>query len=537
MTAGSPGAVEAAAYDMKRAGVGLGEVAQAIRDHGHRVTSDWDGSASVAASLAITHLSNRTWVGSDVAAAMVPVLLDYAGELRLAQDDYAMGAAAAATGTQSKAAADAAVAAAGAAGVVDHLNEAASAAAGAQISAGHADMLAPVKREERANELAADQVVELTGRLSDMTAEVLSPPQHMPLYGSGDGPDFGAEPMSVGAVLSRAASQPSSTSSLWKGRDLSDDAWEYVKGGARGYGNAAKDSWSSIKEVATQSPLTTGKEMAAGVATTYADGGVNGLFQTYINPVDDLQQGARDAAYAYVVDRDPGAAGELAAEGTIPITEIGVGVATAGTGFAASKLLQALRLRRARTAEGTEPSEGPSEAPAPTPSPDAAPTPDPTATPPASPSTSPTPLPDVPRPPVSDDVMSHALDGEFNKKNQPVGWHHRPDGIDPAGRRRPEGAAPVIDPATGAYSVGPVEMQAPDGTWKTKHVSTFFPDDWTRTEIEVAIKDAWADSSGTRLANGRWFGTSNGLQITGFYDTSTGRMRTAFPFIRLEDSP
>lgn len=290
MIAGSPGAVEATAYDMKRAGVGLGEVAQAIRDHGHRVTSDWDGSASVAASLAITHLSNRTWVGSDVAAAMVPVLLDYAGELRLAQDDYAMGAAAAATGTQSKAAADAAVAAAGAAGVVDHLNEAASAAAGAQISAGHADMLAAVKREERANELAADQVVELTGRLSDMTAEVLSPPQHMPLYGSGDGPDFGAEPMSVGAVLSRAASQPSSTSSLWAGRDLSDDAWEYVKGGVRGYGNAAKDSWSSIKEVATQSPLTTGKEMAAGVATTYADGGVNGLFQTYINPVDDCSR-------------------------------------------------------------------------------------------------------------------------------------------------------------------------------------------------------------------------------------------------------
>lgn len=94
--AGSPEG--AGAEVLGREAADLVEAGESALSHGRVITAEWSGNASDAAAGRIDFLGRRTRIGGEVAAAAVPVLMDYAQELRMAQAQYAAGAAEAAAG-------------------------------------------------------------------------------------------------------------------------------------------------------------------------------------------------------------------------------------------------------------------------------------------------------------------------------------------------------------------------------------------------------------------------------------------------------
>jgi len=117
--------------------------------------------------------------------------------------------------------------------------------------------------------------------------------------------------------------------------------------------------------------------------------------------------------------------------------------------------------------------------------------------------------------------MRHILEGHLNKKGQAVGFHARPDGIDPPNSKMVE---LIHKPNTQGVYVGKVEVRESVTTrWVPKKSndgeSTFFPDHMNAHEIELAVRHAYADALRRNDidADGFFSGDSAlGFQISGY---------------------
>ncbi|MEU6858022.1 EndoU domain-containing protein [Glycomyces sp. NPDC046736] len=100
------------------------------------------------------------------------------------------------------------------------------------------------------------------------------------------------------------------------------------------------------------------------------------------------------------------------------------------------------------------------------------------------------------------------------------GWHHRPRGQSPPGRRIVAGSRET-NGTNGVYLAKVEFYDAGSGQWLEKFggggKSSFFPDDWTNDEVNAAIEEAKANSSPhPNNPNGKWLGQSRGIQIEGY---------------------
>ena len=125
-------------------------------------------------------------------------------------------------------------------------------------------------------------------------------------------------------------------------------------------------------------------------------------------------------------------------------------------------------------------------------------------------------------PPIN---LLHIDYGEINGRGEAVGYHHRPNGVDPPGARvqrivqAPDAGGiyrarvALRDPATGAW----VEKKAP---------STFFPDAMSDDQVIQAVLAAFRD--GRRRGDGQFIGASGrGFSIEGW--SQNGRINAAYP--------
>ena len=122
--------------------------------------------------------------------------------------------------------------------------------------------------------------------------------------------------------------------------------------------------------------------------------------------------------------------------------------------------------------------------------------------------------------------MPHILDGHLNTKGKAVGFHARPDGIDPPNARMTEQVG-LTNPQ-GVY-VGRVEIA---GIPK-KQISTFFPDTMSAKEIEAAVRNAYADAIRNNRVDqfGRFTGDSGlNFDITGV--AMNNEIPTAYPIMK-----
>ncbi|HJU17509.1 MAG TPA: EndoU domain-containing protein [Stellaceae bacterium] len=119
----------------------------------------------------------------------------------------------------------------------------------------------------------------------------------------------------------------------------------------------------------------------------------------------------------------------------------------------------------------------------------------------------------------------HIAHGGINRHGEPVGYHHRDDGIDPPGARVVRIIA--APDANGVYRAR-VEIRDPlTGAWIDKRApSTFFPDALSDRDVIAAILAAFHD--GRRRRDGRFIGVSGrGFAIEGWY--VHGRITAAYP--------
>jgi hypothetical protein len=121
--------------------------------------------------------------------------------------------------------------------------------------------------------------------------------------------------------------------------------------------------------------------------------------------------------------------------------------------------------------------------------------------------------------------LAHIDMGEINRHGEPVGYHHRANGIDPPGAR----VSRIVQPpdANGVYRAR-VELRDPaTGAWLDKRAaSTFFPDAMSDAEVVAAVLAAFRD--GHLRGDGRFVGQSGrGFVIEGWY--RSGRILAAYP--------
>jgi hypothetical protein len=121
--------------------------------------------------------------------------------------------------------------------------------------------------------------------------------------------------------------------------------------------------------------------------------------------------------------------------------------------------------------------------------------------------------------------LAHIDAGEINRHGEPVGFHHRAGGIDPAGAR----VLQILQPpdANGVYRAR-VQLRDPaSGAWLDKRAaSTFFPDAMTDAEVVGTILAAFRNGHVRR--DGRFVGGSgHGFAIEGWY--RDGRILAAYP--------
>jgi EndoU nuclease-like protein len=133
------------------------------------------------------------------------------------------------------------------------------------------------------------------------------------------------------------------------------------------------------------------------------------------------------------------------------------------------------------------------------------------------------------RPPID---LAHIDAGEVNRRGEPVGYHHRANGVDPPGAR----VLAIVQPpdADGVYRAR-VELRDPvTGAWLDKRAaSTFFPDALSDAEVVDAVLAAFdaASNDGRLRRDGRFIGASGrGFAIEGWY--RDGRILAAYPLCR-----
>jgi hypothetical protein len=130
----------------------------------------------------------------------------------------------------------------------------------------------------------------------------------------------------------------------------------------------------------------------------------------------------------------------------------------------------------------------------------------------------------------------HVFGGHVNPGPPPrgTGFHHRFNGWNPPGarvRRDADGMEMVLERnATGTYRAR-VDVQGPDGNWYPKNgSSSFFPDDWHPQRVDNAIQDAFRNRRPHPTRPDVWQGSSDGLNIEGFYsDPGQSHWYSAWP--------
>ncbi|MBV8736940.1 MAG: EndoU domain-containing protein [Alphaproteobacteria bacterium] len=126
------------------------------------------------------------------------------------------------------------------------------------------------------------------------------------------------------------------------------------------------------------------------------------------------------------------------------------------------------------------------------------------------------------QPPIN---FAHIETGEINRHGEAVGYHHRPNGIDPPGAR----VLRITQPpdANGIYSARVALRDPATGEWIDKRASsTFFPDAMSDDEVIEAVLAAF--HNGRRRGNGEFIGASgHGFMIEGWYQS--GRIAATYP--------
>ncbi len=125
-------------------------------------------------------------------------------------------------------------------------------------------------------------------------------------------------------------------------------------------------------------------------------------------------------------------------------------------------------------------------------------------------------------PPIN---LAHIAYGEINRHGEAVGYHHRPNGVDPPGAR----VRQIVQPpdASGVYRARVALRDPASGEWIDKKApSTFFPDAMSDKEVVDAVLGAFRD--GRRRGDGQFVGGSGrGFAIEGWYQN--GRINSAYP--------
>ena len=125
-------------------------------------------------------------------------------------------------------------------------------------------------------------------------------------------------------------------------------------------------------------------------------------------------------------------------------------------------------------------------------------------------------------PPIN---LVHIDYGEINRHGEAVGYHHRPNGVDPPGAR----VLRIVQPpgASGVYRARVALRDPPTGAWIDKKApSTFFPDAMSDDEVIEAVLAAF--QTGHRRGDGQFIGASGrGFAIEGWYQN--GRISAAYP--------
>ena len=125
-------------------------------------------------------------------------------------------------------------------------------------------------------------------------------------------------------------------------------------------------------------------------------------------------------------------------------------------------------------------------------------------------------------PPIN---LVHIDFGEINRHGEAVGYHHRPNGMDPDGAR----VLQIIQPPdpNGVYRARVALHDPATGAWvRKKAPSTFFPDAMSDPDVVSAILSAFHD--GERRNDGQFVGPSgNGFMIEGWFQN--GRINAAYP--------
>lgn len=132
--------------------------------------------------------------------------------------------------------------------------------------------------------------------------------------------------------------------------------------------------------------------------------------------------------------------------------------------------------------------------------------------------------------------MGHILHGRINRDGELVGVHHAP-------------SAPKTMNYEGSDCDLEIKQTSPGGEEdvvtariylrdpQTKQIvaeknSTLFPAAWKESQIEAAIREAYAQAvkNGDIEDNGRWTGrTKSGIRIDGYLSRDNKRIATAFP--------
>jgi hypothetical protein len=119
----------------------------------------------------------------------------------------------------------------------------------------------------------------------------------------------------------------------------------------------------------------------------------------------------------------------------------------------------------------------------------------------------------------------HIEFGEINRRGEAVGYHHRPDGVDPPEAR----LVWVVQPPdwNGVYRARVTLRNQANGTWvPKKSPSTFYPDAMSPGEVVDAILAVFHASDGRQ--DGQFVGPSGrGFAIGGWYQS--GRINAAYP--------
>lgn len=125
-------------------------------------------------------------------------------------------------------------------------------------------------------------------------------------------------------------------------------------------------------------------------------------------------------------------------------------------------------------------------------------------------------------PPIN---LAHIDFGEINRHGEAVGYHHRPNGIDPPEAK----VVAIVQPpdANGVYRARVSLRDPATGEWLSKKApSTFYPDAMSDGEVVSAILAAFRD--GRMRRGGQFVGASGrGFMIEGWYQS--GRINAAYP--------